>query len=226
MGKTLTAKGRKTRRQIVETAFNLFREEGFDNVSTARICEAAGISNGSFFHYFTEKEDLLYAYVEDESEEMRTMAESLGTYDAQTALTKLVQWQADYYARKGSDFIIRFHSHLIASHRGDEFDYAFLPIADQIISRGIADGQFRKSLDSAFAAELLFSEILSFVTYHTWPGRSRGYSLNDPIDAPLDVGSLDRCERARELTVVDSIMTLYGAYLNQVLLPDPTPANE
>lgn len=50
------------RRQILQVAIDEFAENDYDNVSVSRIVARAGIAKGSFYQYFTDKEDL-YAYL-------------------------------------------------------------------------------------------------------------------------------------------------------------------
>lgn len=46
------------RKRIVEAATDLFVASGEENTSVADICRAAGVSNGSFFHHFPNKNEL------------------------------------------------------------------------------------------------------------------------------------------------------------------------
>lgn len=52
---------RRRRAEIVGAASTLFARAGYDRTSTAAICRAAGISSGTFFHYFPTKLDVLLA---------------------------------------------------------------------------------------------------------------------------------------------------------------------
>ena len=49
----------KARTQIIESVIPLIAAEDFDRLSVADLCQAAGISVGTFYHYFTKKTDLL-----------------------------------------------------------------------------------------------------------------------------------------------------------------------
>lgn len=51
-----------TKRRIYECASRLFEERGYDNVTIADILEASGVSNGSFYHHFKSKSELLAVY--------------------------------------------------------------------------------------------------------------------------------------------------------------------
>jgi AcrR family transcriptional regulator len=61
------AQAEKRRLQILETALTVFASNGFKGTSIKDIAEAAGISQGLMYHYFTSKDDLLEATVEHHS---------------------------------------------------------------------------------------------------------------------------------------------------------------
>jgi AcrR family transcriptional regulator len=52
----------KTKKKILETALTLFKQKGYENVSIAEICEAAGISTSTFYYQFTSK-NVLFSYL-------------------------------------------------------------------------------------------------------------------------------------------------------------------
>jgi TetR/AcrR family transcriptional repressor of bet genes len=49
------------RRQLVDAAIAVIHEDGFSHATVARIARHAGISSGMVHHYFTDKDDLLFA---------------------------------------------------------------------------------------------------------------------------------------------------------------------
>jgi AcrR family transcriptional regulator len=49
----------RTRKVIVDAAFEVFAKQGFDATSTDHIIAAAGIARGTFYNYFETKEDLM-----------------------------------------------------------------------------------------------------------------------------------------------------------------------
>ena len=63
--KTLSTKGRATRRAIENAARTLFAQRGFHGTTLADITAAAGKSTASFYRYFSDKEDLLAVLAED-----------------------------------------------------------------------------------------------------------------------------------------------------------------
>ncbi len=52
------------RRLIIDTALELFANEGYSHTSIAQIAKKAGISKGLLYNYFTSKEDLLMAVLQ------------------------------------------------------------------------------------------------------------------------------------------------------------------
>jgi TetR/AcrR family transcriptional repressor of nem operon len=58
-----------TRRRLLDQARLAFAEKGYDGVSVQRdVLGPAGVSNGSFYHQFDAKSDLLVAVLEDAAE--------------------------------------------------------------------------------------------------------------------------------------------------------------
>lgn len=55
-----------TKSALSEKAIELFIEKGYDSVSVGMICEACGVTSGSFYHHFPAKEDLLSYYLNSE----------------------------------------------------------------------------------------------------------------------------------------------------------------
>jgi AcrR family transcriptional regulator len=49
------------RKQVLESALKLFVELGFHGTPTSKIAEDAGVANGTLFHYFKTKDDLILA---------------------------------------------------------------------------------------------------------------------------------------------------------------------
>lgn len=60
----LTAKGRRTRSRVVEVAARLMYGNGAAATSVDQVCAAAEVGKSQFYHYFSEKSDLVQAVVE------------------------------------------------------------------------------------------------------------------------------------------------------------------
>jgi AcrR family transcriptional regulator len=55
MTRTLTARGERTRRKLLEAAEQVFAVLGYHDASIVKITEAAGVGQGTFYLYFTSK---------------------------------------------------------------------------------------------------------------------------------------------------------------------------
>jgi TetR/AcrR family transcriptional repressor of nem operon len=53
-----------TRQLILDTAATLFHTQSYSDVGIATVCKEAGVSKGSFFHFFPSKQDLGVAVLE------------------------------------------------------------------------------------------------------------------------------------------------------------------
>ena len=53
------------RKQLLDAALKLFVEYGFHGTPTSLIAKEAGVANGTLFHYFTTKDDLVIALYVD-----------------------------------------------------------------------------------------------------------------------------------------------------------------
>ena len=59
-------KSQETKEKIFRAAKKILRKSGYEKLSIKNICEEAGVSNGSFYHHFKTKDDLLSYYIEDQ----------------------------------------------------------------------------------------------------------------------------------------------------------------
>src|SRR6202167_3279228 len=79
------------RRQIVEGARSIFLQQGFDAASMNDIARAAGVSKGTLYVYFNNKEELFEAIVEEECDAQDEGIFDLDTndHDVEAVLTRL-----------------------------------------------------------------------------------------------------------------------------------------
>lgn len=54
--------GEKTKEIIFQKALSLIQENGYDNVTLAHICKAAGIAKNTFYYYFDSKDEILIEF--------------------------------------------------------------------------------------------------------------------------------------------------------------------
>lgn len=69
-------RSRLTVEAIIEATTHILTQEGYDKANTNRIAERAGISIGSLYQYFPNKESLMAALIEQHSNEIAELVES------------------------------------------------------------------------------------------------------------------------------------------------------
>src|ERR1700749_3271241 len=70
----LRAQGRETVRKLLEAGMTEFEERGFNGVRVDDVVKRAGISHGTFYLYFANKEDLFKALLRDSLHDMEIVA--------------------------------------------------------------------------------------------------------------------------------------------------------
>jgi AcrR family transcriptional regulator len=84
-------KRRLVRQRIVEAADELFAANGFDNVSVADIAAHAEVGRTTFFRYFGDKVEVVFAHEEDILSRITRFAESEAVGPATTAAEAVAQ---------------------------------------------------------------------------------------------------------------------------------------
>jgi AcrR family transcriptional regulator len=87
--KALTARGERTRQKLLESAEQIFAELGYHDASIVKITEAAGVGQGTFYHYFSGKKQVFEEVVLDLNSRVRhamTEAAEQGTTRAEREL--------------------------------------------------------------------------------------------------------------------------------------------
>lgn len=93
---------RDRRADIVDAAYRNFAQQGYERTSTAQICRSAGVSSGTFFHYFPTKASVLVAVLEDGLAHTREVLESIRQTAERDAQGALERWR-DHVLEEASD---------------------------------------------------------------------------------------------------------------------------
>jgi AcrR family transcriptional regulator len=97
----------KTREAIVEAAFQLLTKEGEAAVTTNRIAERAGVSVGSVYQYFNDKDAILLALINRERDAMAARIgkelEGVGEADVEAVTRRIIRAVIEAFrARRGA----------------------------------------------------------------------------------------------------------------------------
>lgn len=104
-------KSKETKERIFQAARRILQKSGYENLSIKNICEEAGVSNGSFYHHFKTKDDLLSYYIEDQPNMDPDLLEIPNdTEDAKEAIVRVYLNYVKYCRDLGVDFIAGYYT--------------------------------------------------------------------------------------------------------------------
>ncbi len=70
-GRTLSRKGEQTRQRLLEAAERVFGELGYVDASIVKITESAGVGQGTFYLYFSSKQEIFDELIRDLNRRVR-----------------------------------------------------------------------------------------------------------------------------------------------------------
>lgn len=104
-------KSKETKERIFQAAKQILQKSGYENLSIKNICEEAGVSNGSFYHHFKTKDDLLSYYIEDQpSMDSGSLEVPKNIDEAKNAIVGVYLNYAKYCRTLGVEFIAGYYT--------------------------------------------------------------------------------------------------------------------
>jgi TetR/AcrR family transcriptional regulator len=76
MARTRATNYDEKRRAILDRSAELFAEHGYDRASMSKIAEACGVSKANLYHYYQDKEELLFDVIRFHLEELLEVVEA------------------------------------------------------------------------------------------------------------------------------------------------------
>lgn len=158
-----------TKNRILETAFKLFLENGFDNVSMTGIKKESNIATGGFYHYFSSKDMLLMEVIDkyifnffnrtlerirncegNPKERLEMVLLQIIGYDkTKDEITLLCEsCRAIDYRNLHLLYISSIQTNEIISKRYNEFQASIIEFINDLINEGKNRGEIRKDLNS------------------------------------------------------------------------------
>lgn len=193
------------RRQILEGAREVFLGRGFDGASMGEIALAAGVSKGTLYVYFENKQKLFAALVAEQSRQTaeRTFVLDVEDHDLAAALTKL--GRSYVTALTGPQYVATVRMVVGVADKLPEIGRAFL---DSGPRAGV------KRLSEWLRAKIARGELeIADVELAAWQFLSLCQS---PIFAPILLGGEPRPSHARmDEVVAGAVRTFLAAYRRQ-----------
>lgn len=161
------------RQEIIDAATELFLSQTYDKTTTGQVMEVLGIAKGTIYHYFSSKEHLLEAVVDDLAEGYSRRREADLAEAEGDALARLaVLFSPDRRSDSERSTVeslhkpgnVKLHTRLLAV-----LVLRFAPVVADIVTRGCEEGVFQTE-HPLEAAELLLAGI-QFLTddgFYPW----------------------------------------------------------
>lgn len=87
---------KNSRKKIINTAINLFKENGYENTSIVDICKACNITKGTFYYHFNNKDEITIEFYESMYEDFtETFSELIMIDDAKEQLWRVYEYSID-----------------------------------------------------------------------------------------------------------------------------------
>lgn len=144
----------------MKAAERLWRSRGFDETSVSEVCDAAGVSKGTFYFYFARKEDLLVELAlggaQRVESDRRALADDIET---EHAMHEILAGIAARNERASRPLLARTIQELLSmavrwrAVRGDRPDYRHTFAA--VLERGQKRGEIRPDLDPNELGQML-----------------------------------------------------------------------
>ena len=103
-------KSKETKAKIFRAAKHILQKHGYEALSIKNICEEAGVSNGSFYHHFKTKDDLLSYYIEEQpsiNPDLLDMPNSVE--EAKIAVIRVYLNYVEYCEELGVEFMTGYY---------------------------------------------------------------------------------------------------------------------
>ena len=145
----------RTRAKVLAAARKAFARNGLAGARVDAIAEASGANKRMIYYYFTDKEGLFLAVLEEIYAELSAASDALDLIaPPETALTRYIDFIWTYYLNNPETVTIlnseNLHGgrHLRRSGKMRQLERPFIDKLTGLIERGVAAGVFRPGLDA------------------------------------------------------------------------------
>lgn len=157
-------------KEILAAALKLFVEYGFHGTPTSMIAKEAGVANGTLFHYYKTKDELVLAvYVDIKQRMTLALQKSVNKDDQLEVILKNMLFESLYWALDHQTefrFIQQFHSSPFLSMVSSEALAQQTQFYVSLIQRGI-DAKIIKPLSVDLICILINSYVFGVFQYLT-----------------------------------------------------------
>lgn len=180
-GDDLVKKDKPKYKQIVDAAVVVIAENGYHQAQVSKIAKQAGVADGTIYLYFKNKEDILISVFE---EKMAVFVEKLEQILVRNipAVDKLGLMIESHFSLLASDLHLAIVTQLELRQSNTEIRMkingvlrGYLLLLDQILIKGMEDGEFDGKMDIRLARQMVFGTMDETIT--TWVMNDHKYDL-------------------------------------------------
>jgi AcrR family transcriptional regulator len=181
-----SAKGKRTRSRLVEAAKVVFERDGFLQARIADISAEAGVSHGSFYHYFLTKEAIFRVVAQGVQVHLLSMDDELHSAPGMTAVDRirasnrgfLTAYEREARIMRVIEEVSRYDDdvRLVRGQRDADLTKGMEAAIGRLQEEGIAD----RRIDGRYAAVALMGMVASFAEQMFATGDS--YDLTESVE--------------------------------------------
>ena len=195
-----TAELQDSKQKLIDTTVALIKKYGADSITVRNVCEEAGLSIGTFYHHFQNKDDLLMHFVREASFDSFVLETPLS--DVAGRVCELYMHLIDRYLALGEEFMKSFYTtgnKALSAYMGQENGCFADGTVMARCERELLDAQQQGYLKKEADAHMLSMDICTIVK-------------GCVFEWALDDGKMD---------IFSSLKRIVGAYLKDKIV---TPA--
>ena len=136
-----------SKEKIINTTISIIRKKGADAVTIRDVCTEAGLSIGTFYHYFRDKDDLMMHFLRETSFDSYDLVTPLS--DISGRIAELYMYLINKYMDLGLDFMKSFYS------TGNQSLSAYMGEVDGTFASGTVMARSEKEINAALKAGYL-----------------------------------------------------------------------
>ena len=138
-------KGERRKQELLQIAYRMFLSNGYENTSVDGIIEEAGIAKGTFYHYFSSKEQLLEEVIDSmigmEAEKARQILDS-DLPVPQKVVGIMASFRPTQDEQTIGDALNRPENVLMHDKTNRKIIETIVPLLSEVVEAGVKDGTF------------------------------------------------------------------------------------
>ncbi len=165
------------KQELFSQITDIIKKDGYANLTVRGICNDLGISTGTFYHYFPEKNDLAWILFSDIDDYFETVVTSnFGDNELQNLSTFCIEY-GNYVVNSGVEtcrcISVAPFKHM--SHNYLDEERNLFQILLNLLSRGIENKQFHESLNPLETARMMMVILRGYSS--DWAKRNGDFDL-------------------------------------------------